>query len=200
MTAPIHIGSSLWNGHTIGLLGGSFNPAHKAHGYIAEQALKRLGLDFVWLLVSPGNPLKGDKDMASHAERMKTTDFITRHPNIVASDIECSLGTNRTFDTIMKLKNAFPRSNFIWLMGADNMQQFEQWYKWDKIACTLPIAIFDRPEYSIARLTSGLARKFRKNQVPNTLIYKAKAPAWTFVTSKRNKISATAIRGTTGRH
>lgn len=198
MTTPIQIGSSLWDGQTIGLLGGSFNPAHSAHRYIAEQALKRLGLDFVWLLVSPGNPLKTDDDMASLDDRVKSCEAIAQHPRILVSDIESSLGTNRTLDTVTKLKNAFPRCNFVWLMGADNMQQFERWYRWDKIACTLPIAIFDRPEYSIARVSSGLARKFRRNQVPTTQIYKAKAPAWTFVTSKRNQISASAIRKTTG--
>lgn len=198
MTSPIHIGSTLWDGLTVGLFGGSFNPAHSAHRYIAEQALKRLHLDFVWYLVSPANPLKPNAGMASHSDRMKSCEAIAQHPRLITSDIEVSLGTNRTIDTVTKLKKSFPRCNFVWLMGADNMQQFEQWYRWDKIACTLPIAIFDRPEYSIARMTSGLARKFRRNQVPPTELYKAKAPAWTFVASKRNQISATAIRKTTG--
>lgn len=198
MTTSPHIGSNLWDGQTVGLLGGSYNPAHNAHRYIAEEALKRLDLDSVWLMVSPGNPLKAGDDMASFNDRMKSAESIAKHPRVTATDIEQSLGTNRTLDTVQQLKKLFPRTHFIWLMGADNMQQFERWYAWDKIALTLPIAIFDRPEYSIARVTSGLARKFRQFQTLPTAICKANAPAWTFIDCKRNQESASAIRKTLG--
>lgn len=198
MTQIVEIGNPLWDGQTIGLLGGSFNPAHRAHSYIAEEAIKRLGLDSVWLMVSPGNPLKPTGEMAKFEDRLKSAEGIAQSPHILATDIEQTLGTNRTFDTVLKLINTFPNSHFVWLMGADNMQQFEQWYAWEEIACTLPIAIFDRPEYSNAITDSGFAQKFKKNQVLPTEIYKAKAPAWTFIASKRDQISSSAIRETEG--
>lgn len=198
MTAPVKLGSNIWDGRTVGLLGGSFNPAHRAHRYIAEEALKRLSLDFVWLMVSPGNPLKSDADMNDLESRMASADKIATHPRIMVTDIEKTIGTNHTFDTVKKLQKYFPRTHFVWLMGADNMQQFSMWFRWNDIVCTLPIAIFDRPEYSIARVASSLAGKYRKFQVAPTVIRKASAPAWTFVTAKRDPVSATSIRKTIG--
>lgn len=198
MTQIVEIGNPLWNGQTIGLLGGSFNPAHRAHSYIAEEALKRLGLDSVWLLVSPGNPLKSTAEMARFEDRLKSAEGIAQNPHIFATDIEHKFGTNRTYDTVLKLIDAFPNSRFVWLMGADNMQQFNEWHAWEEIACTLPIAIFDRPEYSNAITASGFAQKFKENEIQPTEIYEAKAPAWTFIASKRDQISSSAIRETEG--
>ncbi len=198
MTQAVEIGNPAWDGQTIGLLGGSFNPAHRAHRYIAEQAIKGLGLDSVWLMVSPGNPLKSTDEMAKLEDRLKSAESIAQSPHIVATDIEHTLGTKRTYDTVIKLLTAFPNSRFVWLMGADNMQQFNEWHAWEEIACTLPIAIFDRPEYSSAITDSGFAQKFKKNQVLPAEIYKAKAPAWTFIASKRDQISSSAIRETKG--
>lgn len=200
MTQAVEIGNALWDGQTIGLLGGSFNPAHRAHRHIAEEALNCLSLDSVWLMVSPGNPLKSTAGMAEFEDRLKSADNIAQNPHIFATDIEHILGTNRTYDTVLKLIESFPNSHFVWLMGADNMQQFEHWYAWEEIACTLPIAIFDRPEYSNAITDSRFAQKLKKNQVLPAEIYNAKAPAWTFVASKRDQISSSAIRETTGQN
>jgi len=193
-TPPVTPRSTLWNDRTVGLLGGSFNPAHAGHAYIAREALKRLGLDAVWLLVSPSNPLKSDHGMAPLDARTESARRISDHARIITTTIEDNLGTNRTADSLDALMSAFPKTNFIWLMGADNMQQFSQWYAWREIACTIPIAIFDRPKYSMGGLTSDLARVFAKFRTTPKHLKDQTAPAWSFVTAKRHPASATDIR------
>lgn len=193
-TPPITPYSALWNGRTVGLLGGSFNPAHAGHEYIAREALKRLGLDAVWLLVSPSNPLKNNDEMAPLTARMLSAERISDHARIITTTIENDLGTNRTMDSIDALMSAFPKTKFVWLMGADNMQQFRKWYAWQEIASTIPIAIFDRPKYSMGGLTSDLARVFAKFRTEPKYLKDQTAPAWSFVTAKRHPASATNIR------
>jgi nicotinate-nucleotide adenylyltransferase len=132
----------------IGLLGGSFNPAHAAHRRISLFAIEALGLDEVWWLVSPGNPLKeGASDMASLAVRLASAERMARHAPIVPTAIEASLGTRYTVDTLRRIVRRTPRDRFIWIMGADNLAQFAQWKNWRTIAATLPIAVIARPGY-----------------------------------------------------
>lgn len=131
----------------IGLLGGSFNPAHRGHRKLSLHAIRALGLDEVWWLVSPGNPLKPNKGMAPFAARLASARRMTRHAPIRASDIETRIQTRYTADTLRKLPRLYPRHRFIWLMGADNLAQFDQWERWRDIARQVPIAVIARPGY-----------------------------------------------------
>ena len=146
-----------------GLLGGSFNPAHRGHRGISLHALRRLGLDEIWWLVSPGNPLKSEKGMAPLAARMVSARRAARRAPIRATAIEARLGTRYTIDTLRALVRRYPRRRFIWLMGADNLAQFHRWRHWRKIARAVPIAVVTRPGYDGRALTApamGWLRRF----------------------------------------
>ncbi len=132
----------------IGLLGGSFNPAHHAHRRLALTAIEALGLDEVWLLVSPGNPLKADApDMAPLAHRFASARAIARRAPIRATAIEREIGTRYTADTLAALGRRYPNFRFIWLMGADNLASFDRWARWRDISRSVPIAVIARPGY-----------------------------------------------------
>lgn len=187
--------ASQWRGRTVGLYGGSFNPAHEGHVHVAKEALRRLDLDAVWLMVSPGNPLKDKSDMAKRKKRKKSLrSLVARRPGMVISDIEKHLGTRYTADTIERLVRAMPMTRFVWIMGADNLVGFPRWHRWRFIADTVPIAIFDRPGYSVAGLNSRFARQYARYRVPYRQLCSANLPAWTFVPIKRHPGSATDIR------
>jgi nicotinate-nucleotide adenylyltransferase len=181
----------------IGLLGGSFNPAHDGHRDISLGALAYLGLDEVWWMVSPQNPLKPVKGMASFAERMAAAKAIADHPRIRVTDIEARLGTQFTADTLRKLVTRFPSCRFVWLMGADNLAQISSWRDWTRIFHLTPIAVFDRPTYTMKALTALAARRFqraRRKETALKMLAATPAPAWVFVHHRLNPISATAIR------
>ena len=151
----------------IGLLGGSFNPAHRAHRSVTLAAIRALGLDEVWWLVSPGNPLKAAAtDMAPLAMRLASARRMARRAPIRATAIEARLGTRYTVDTIRKLQARHPRSRFVWLMGSDNLAQFHRWRDWRRIARAIPIAVVARPGYDRAALAgpamAWLARHRRR--------------------------------------
>jgi nicotinate-nucleotide adenylyltransferase len=131
----------------IGLLGGSFNPAHRGHRRMSLAAMDALGLDELWWLVSPGNPLKPAKGMASYAARLASARAMARGTRIKVSDIEARLGTRFTVDTVTALVRRYPEDRFIWLMGADTVAQFHQWKEWRRLARTIPIAVLSRPGY-----------------------------------------------------
>ena len=138
-----------WRGARVGLLGGSFNPAHAGHRHISLEAMKRLRLDAVWWLVSPGNPLKaGRADMAPMAARLASARRFARHPDIMPTGVEARLGTRYTVDTLAALTRLHPTTRFIWLMGGDNLQQFHRWKGWRTIARLVPIAVLLRPGYA----------------------------------------------------
>jgi nicotinate-nucleotide adenylyltransferase len=181
----------------IGLLGGSFNPAHEGHRDISLAALAYLDLDEVWWLVSPQNPLKPVQGMASFKERMASAQAMANHPRIRVTDIEQRLGTRYTADTLRKLVTRFPSYHFVWLMGADNLVQISSWRDWTRIFHLTPIAVFDRPTYTNKALTSLAARRFRRSRrreaALKTLVT-TPAPAWVFVHHRLNPISASAIR------
>ncbi|HSG33426.1 MAG TPA: nicotinate-nucleotide adenylyltransferase [Sphingomonadaceae bacterium] len=150
----------------VGLLGGSFNPAHGAHRRISLSARKALGLDEVWWLVSPGNPLKPDKGMAPLTARVRSAQAMARNAPIQVSAIEQQLGTRFTIDTLKALKRRFPRTRFVWLMGTDNLAQFHRWKDWRAICRQMPIAVMNRPGYDDRAFASPAGAWLRRFRVP----------------------------------
>lgn len=159
-----------WHGKRVGLLGGSFNPAHRGHLHISREAMKRLGLDAVWWLVSPQNPLKTADGMAPQAIRLASARAIARDQRIVATDVERKLGTRYTVDTLKALVSLHPNTRFIWLMGGDNLQSFHHWYQWRQIVRVVPIAVLLRPMYSRVRHSARVLGPLRKALKPDRMI------------------------------
>ncbi|MBM3732952.1 MAG: nicotinate-nucleotide adenylyltransferase [Acidimicrobiia bacterium] len=181
----------------IGLLGGSFNPAHEGHLHISRQALAKLRLDEVWWLVSPQNPLKPARGMAPLATRIRVARDIARHPRIRVSAIEAELGTVYTAETLKRLVARFPKIRFVWLMGADNLIQISRWRDWRSIFTTVPVAVFARPAYSLRALASVAARRFAKARISGTAagaLADMRPPAWAFLRIRLSAASAAAIR------
>lgn len=163
-----------WRGKRVGLLGGSFNPAHRAHLHISQEAMKRLRLDAVWWLVSPQNPLKAAEGMAPQAVRLASARAIARDRRIVPTDVERKLGTRYTVDTLKALVALHPSTRFIWLMGGDNLQGFHRWYQWRQIVRVVPIAVLLRPRYSGARRSARVLGPLKKALKPDRM-----ASGWT---------------------
>lgn len=181
----------------IGLLGGSFNPAHDGHRYISLLALKRLDLDAVWWIVTPQNPLKSASETAPFAERMAGAIKVARHPRIRVTDIEQRLGTVHTAGTLMALLPRFPDCRFVWLMGADNLVQICAWKHWRSIFSLVPIAVFSRAPYSRSAFASRAARAFSDYRVPESRarsLAMMRSPAWLFLNIPPHSGSATRIR------
>ena len=186
-----------WRKARIGLLGGSFNPAHDGHLHVSNLALDRLGLDYVWWLVSPQNPLKSEQGMAPLAERMVRARGVARDARVIVTDIEQAIGSNYTADVINGLGRMFPSARFVWLMGADNLCRFHRWRNWTRIFRMLPIAIFDRPTYSLGASVSVAARRFAPHRLAERqarFLAGSRPPAWIFLRAARHAASATAIR------
>lgn len=184
----------------VGLLGGSFNPAHAGHRHIAELGLKLLRLDEIWLLVSPQNPLKPVAGMAPLAQRLESARAIARgNPRLRAAALETALGTRYTADTLAALKTRFPRTRFLWLMGADNLAQMARWARWPRIFRSVPVAILARGPYSARTLSTKAARRFdrfRASPGRARRLIGSRPPAWVFLHIRRHPASSTAIRGT----
>ena len=181
----------------IGLLGGSFNPAHDGHRHISLLALRRLGLDEVWWLVSPQNPLKPAKGMATLAQRMASARAVARHPRIRVSDIEQRLNTRFTVDTVRALKRRYPGVGFVWLIGADNLLQMPAWKSWQTLFRLVPVAVFARPTYSLKALAGQAAGRFTPDRLPERqarCLAQRQPPAWVFLRIRLHSASATAIR------
>ena len=181
----------------IGLLGGSFNPAHQGHLHVAELALRRLRLDQVWLLVSPGNPLKPAIGMAPLAVRLAGAARIGDGRRVVATAIEAGLGTRYTADTLAELRRRFPNARFVWLMGADNLSQLPRWRDWMGIMRTMPVAVFPRPSYNHRALAGRAAHRLRSARLPVAAapsLALRNPPAWIFLPTPQHAASATAIR------
>lgn len=182
----------------IGLLGGSFNPAHRGHRYISLRAIEALGLDEVWWLVSPGNPLKdGAHDMAPFSARMASARAMARHAPIRASAIEKRLKTRYTVDTLTKLPRLYPRHRFIWIMGSDNLGQFHRWHGWRTIARQVPIAVIARPGYD-ASAHAGPAMSWLRRSVRPAVQAKNwtrwRLPALVLLRFRPDRSSATLLR------
>ena len=183
-------------GQTIGLLGGSFDPPHAGHVHITKAALKRFGLDHVWWLVSPGNPLKR-KGPAPLAERMQASRAMMQHPRVMVSDIEARLGTQFTAQTIAALRRRYPAVRFVWLMGADNLAQFHLWQDWRWIMDTVPVGVIARPGDRISARLSKTAKIYADARVSGRsahILGRMQAPAWSFVNVPMSDQSSTAIR------
>jgi nicotinate-nucleotide adenylyltransferase len=185
-------------GQIIGLLGGSFNPPHAAHRLISEVALKRLGVAKVWWIVSPGNPLKQRAETAPLAQRLILCREIARNPHIVVTGFEADLNSPYTASTLAHLRARTPLVRYLWIMGADNLAQFEHWQRWREIFTMVPIVVVDRPGWRLKALASKAARAFAGSRVPEadarSLAYRP-PPAWTFLTGPLSSISSTALRG-----
>lgn len=181
----------------IGLLGGSFNPAHDGHRHISLTALRRLRLDQVWWLVSPQNPLKPAAGMAPQVERIARARRVARHPRIRVTGIESRLGTRYTADTLAALRRRFPAVRFVWLMGADNLRQMPRWHRWRAIFGAMAIAVFDRWPYSFQALAGQAARRYAHRRIAERQAFRLadlEPPAWVFLHSRLHPASATAIR------
>jgi len=182
----------------IGLLGGSFNPAHRAHRRISLEAMRTLGLDEVWWLVSPGNPLKeGAKDMAPFAARFAAAEKMARRAPIRVSDFEQREGTRYSVDTVRKLRRRFPADRFIWLLGSDTLPNFHKWRDWRALAREVPIAVIRRPGYDSAAHAARAMGWLRRFVHPSSQAMKWtewSAPAIIFLRLPPDPTSATAIR------
>lgn len=184
-------------GMQVGLFGGSFNPPHAGHSLVAEIAMRRLALDQLWWMVTPGNPLKNTRELAPLAERLRQSEAIAEDPRIKVTAFEAAQNVRYTADTLALIKARNPGVDFVWIMGADNLRDFHRWQRWRQIAMTFPIAIIDRPGATLSFLSSVMTKTFDYARIDEadapTLAHK-RAPAWTFIHGPRSLLSSTAIR------
>lgn len=185
-------------GMKIGILGGSFNPAHDGHLHVSRQALEMLGLDEIWWLVSPQNPLKPKSGMAPFARRMETArDIAARDGRIRVTDFEKTSATRYSIDTINALIAAYPQVSFVWIIGADNMRQMPRWKGWEKIFRTIAIAVFPRAPYSARAVNGRAARRFARARLDAksaARLARTAPPAWVMLDAPLNAQSASRIR------
>ncbi|MCU0904000.1 MAG: nicotinate-nucleotide adenylyltransferase [Tabrizicola sp.] len=181
-------------GMVIGLLGGSFDPAHEGHVHITREALKRMGLDQVWWLVTPGNPLKA-RQPAPMADRLARARAVMQHPRVKITALEAALGTRATIDTITRLREIYPGVTFVWLMGADNLVQFHRWGRWRDILRSVAVGVLARPGSGVQARLSVAARAFRVHQVDRGETLRGRRPpVWAFVNLPMNDASSSEIR------
>jgi nicotinate-nucleotide adenylyltransferase len=188
-------------GMRIGLLGGSFNPPHEGHAHITRLALRRLALDRVWWLVTPGNPLKSLTGLAAIRARMEAARLLHVGPRVVVSDIEAQIGSRFTYDTLVWLKRRAPDAHFVWIMGADNLRQFHRWRHWRAIAALVPIVVVDRPGSTLSATSGRAGEALAPWRVPEREAARFAAmrpPALLFLHGRRSKLSSTALRRTGG--
>jgi len=181
----------------VGLLGGSFNPAHAGHLHVAGIARRRLRLDQVWLLVSPGNPLKPRAGMAPLDERLAAARRrFAGTRRLVVSGIEAAFGTRYTVDTMRLLQRRFPRVRFVWIMGADLLTQLPHWRRWTDITRRLAFIVLPRPSYSYPALAGQAAHRLRASRRPmrEAALLPGCAPGWAFLPAREINLSATEIR------
>ena len=185
------------DGRRIGLFGGSFNPPHEGHLNVTELALKRLELDQVWWIVSPGNPLKDHSELAGLEKRVALCQELADDPRVKITAFEASYNTRYTADTLRLVTKLRPRLDFVWLMGADNLADFHKWQDWRDIAHMMPIAVVDRPGSTLAFHSAPAAlalSAYRIDEYDASLLADKKPPAWTFIHGPRNSISSTKLR------
>ena len=184
-------------GQRIGLFGGSFNPPHEAHLAACLLAIKRLRLDRVWWLVTPGNPLKDAHGLAPIDERVAAARALARHPRIDVTGIEAEIGACYTYDTIRYLVTHCPGVLFVWIMGADNLQSFHRWQNWRRIAALVPIAVVDRLGPSLYATGSAAAHALSRNRIPERAaasLPTTRPPAWIYLHGMKSPLSSTALR------
>lgn len=184
-------------GMAVGLFGGSFNPPHAGHLLVTEIALAKLGLDQIWWMVTPGNPLKSHSNLAPLSERLARSEALASDPRIKVTAFEKTLGVSYTAKTLAKVKARNPAIRFVWIMGADNLKTFDRWQNWQGIARTFPIAVVDRPGSTLSYLSSKMAQRFayaRVDEDDARSLARRRAPAWTFLHGPRSTLSSTALR------
>ena len=183
-------------GQVVGLFGGSFDPPHLGHVRVTHEALKAFGLDWVWWLVSPGNPLK-TRGPAPLVQRISAARAMMQHPRVEVTDIEVQTGTRATADTLAALRRLYPQVRFVWLMGADNLAQIHRWKDWRAIMDSVPVGVVARPGGRISARMSLAARRYAKYRIDGQarhLLGRAEAPTWCFVNVPMVDVSSTDIR------
>ncbi|WP_037317249.1 nicotinate-nucleotide adenylyltransferase [Ruegeria halocynthiae] len=183
-------------GQVIGLFGGSFDPPHQGHVHVTHEAMKAFGLDRVWWLVSPGNPLK-TRGPAPLSRRIKAASTVMQHPHVEVTGLEDLIGTRATADTLAALTRLYPQVRFVWLMGADNLAQFHRWKDWRQIMDSVPVGVLARPGDRISARMSPAARIYAKYRIDGQarhLLGRAQAPAWCFVNVPMVDVSSSDIR------
>ena len=183
----------------IGLIGGSFNPAHVGHIHVALKARQQLGLDQIWWLVSPQNPLKSSLGMAPHEKRLANArKVVIPYPFLRVVEPEAGLPSNYTYNTLKYLLKTMPLSRLIWVMGADNLDQFAHWHRYRDMIQLLPIAVVDRPSYSFRAIATGrrlLGRRTKVTKMRHAIVTRSvNLPGWCFIAGRLNAASATEIR------
>ena len=184
-------------GMRIGLFGGSFNPPHEAHRAASMLALKRLGLDRVWWLVTPGNPLKENSKLPPLTKRITAAREVAASPLIEVTGIEAELGTKYTYETVTRLRQRLPGVNFVFVVGADNLSQLHRWERWRELAETIPIAVVDRPEFELSSLAAPAAVAFTRFRIADSqaqALPGLRPPAWVFLRGLKSELSSTALR------
>ncbi|MDP3898244.1 MAG: nicotinate-nucleotide adenylyltransferase [Mesorhizobium sp.] len=184
-------------GMVVGLFGGSFNPPHAGHLLVAEIALRRLKLDQLWWMVTPGNPLKSTRQLRPLADRLALSEALAEDPKIKVTAFEAKYRVRYTADTLALVKARNPGVDFVWIMGADSLRDFHRWQRWQAIALTFPIAVIDRPGATLSFLSSMMAKTFdyaRQDEDDAALLARMQAPAWTFIHGPRSSLSSSAIR------
>jgi nicotinate-nucleotide adenylyltransferase len=189
---PVH-----YPGQRIGLFGGTFDPPHAAHLSACLLAMKRLNLDRVWWLVTPGNPLKNTTELAPLDERVAAARALARHPRIDVSGIEAEIGVRYSYDTVRYLVSHCPGVHFVWIMGADNLRTFHRWQKWRGIAALVPIAVVDRPGPSLRAASSVTAHALSARRIPESdapSLLSRGAPGWVLLHGLKSSLSSTVLR------
>jgi nicotinate-nucleotide adenylyltransferase len=184
-------------GMSVGLFGGSFNPPHQGHVLVAEIALRRLALDQLWWMVTPGNPLKNHDELAALEDRLALSREIAPGPRVKVTAFEAAHDLHYTAQTLAFVKARNPGIHFVWIMGADNLKHFHRWQNWRAIAETFPIAVIDRPGSTLAYLSSKMAKAYAQARIDEddaAMLPFRKAPAWTFIHGPRSSLSSSAIR------
>ncbi len=203
LSAPVRFGSIdvktplVLAGQRIGVMGGSFNPPHDGHAIVAQTALKRLKLDQLWWLVTPGNPLKSHNGLAPLAQRMAACRVLATHPRMHVTAFEAQLETPYTAATLGFLGARYPGATFIWVMGADNLAGFHRWQHWRSIAASMPIAVVDRPGWRLQALASPAARALSHNRIPEgaaAILGTQARPRWTLLSTRLSHASSTKLR------
>ena len=184
-------------GLAVGLFGGSFNPPHAGHALVAEIALRRLALDQLWWMVTPGNPLKSTRELAPLTERLQLSEKIAKNPKIKVTAFEAAHMCATPPIRWRWSRRVIPGVDFVWIMGADSLRDFHRWQRWREIVLTFPIAVIDRPGATLSFLSSVVAKTFdyaRIDEGDAPLLARMKAPAWTFIHGPRSSLSSSAIR------
>lgn len=185
------------SGMKIGLFGGSFNPPHAGHRLVSQQVLKRLNLDAVWWLVTPGNPLKDHNALAPLQDRVNAAREIITLPNVHVTGFEAAHGFRYTHDTLQFLTQTMPDRNFVWIMGADSLASFHKWDRWRDIADMIPMAVYARPGSSRTAIHSSAASTLKRHRFDDAdaqMLPYAKKPAWVFLKGLMSALSSSQIR------